>query len=132
MYFYEKKNGAGGNRSFEYRSLANIFFEASTRTSCSLQAAMMRLGGKIEHIDGKRNNLGAKKGESLEGTIKCFECYSHVTILKHPALGSLPKVLNIATKPIINVGDSISAHPSPYKKYIPIYNPLSLIVMSCT
>src|SRR3569832_1176275 len=56
----------GGDRRLQHKVLATVFFEASTRTSCSFQASMLRLGGTYMHVDGNGNTSAGQKGESLE------------------------------------------------------------------
>jgi len=102
----------GGDDRLKHKVLATIFYEASTRTSCSFQAAMMRLGGKFLHVDGQGNSSAAKKKESLEDTIRCLECYVDAIVLRHPVTGSVPKVVQATTKPVLNAGDGIGEHPS--------------------
>lgn len=100
---------AGGDDRLKHRVLASVFYEASTRTSCSFQAAMMRLGGTFLHVDGGKggNTSASKKGESLEDTIRCLECYTDVTVLRHPTTGSVQQVAlgDGTVKPVINAGD---------------------------
>ena len=108
------KNEGGDNR-LSHRVLASVFFEASTRTSCSFQTAMMRLGGNIMHIDaGKNGNTSSKKGETVSDTIKCLQCYTDVTVMRHPDKGTVTDaVLNGGLqKPVINAGDGIGEHPT--------------------
>jgi len=102
----------GGDDRLKHKLLATIFYEASTRTSCSFQAAMMRLGGKFLHVDGNGNSSAAKKKESLEDTIRCLECYVDTIVLRHPLTGSVPKVVRATTKPVLNAGDGIGEHPT--------------------
>lgn len=102
----------GGDDRLKNKILATVFYEASTRTSGSFQAAMMRLGGKFLHVDGQGNSSAAKKKESLSDTIRCLECYVDVVVLRHPATGSVPKVAKIAAKPMLNCGDGIGEHPT--------------------
>ena len=102
----------GGDDRLKHKLLATVFYEASTRTSCSFQAAMMRLGGKFLHVDGQGNSSAAKKKESLEDTIKCLECYVDVVVLRHPVTGSVPNVCQATTKPLLNAGDGINEHPT--------------------
>ncbi|VEU44919.1 unnamed protein product [Pseudo-nitzschia multistriata] len=102
----------GGDDRLKHKLLATIFYEASTRTSCSFQAAMMRLGGKFLHVDGNGNSSAAKKKESLEDTIRCLECYVDAIVLRHPLTGSVPKVVQATTKPVLNAGDGIGEHPT--------------------
>ncbi|KAL7515692.1 hypothetical protein ACHAXN_012909 [Cyclotella atomus] len=105
----------GGDERLKFKILASVFYEASTRTSCSFQAAMLRLGGKVLHIDaGKSGNTSSSKGESLDDTIRCLECYTDITVLRHPIKGSVPSVaLGGGTmKPVINAGDGTGEHPT--------------------
>jgi aspartate carbamoyltransferase len=103
----------GGDDRFKHKLLATVFYEASTRTSCSFQAAMQRLGGKILHVDGQGNSSAGKKKESLEDTIRCLECYVDAVVLRHPVTGSVPAVYHSGlTKPLVNAGDGIGEHPT--------------------
>jgi len=106
---------SGGDDRLKHKILASVFYEASTRTSCSFQAAMLRLGGKVLHIDaGKGGNTSSSKGESLDDTIRCLECYTDVTVLRHPVKGSVPSVAlgGGTTQPVINAGDGTGEHPT--------------------
>jgi carbamoyl-phosphate synthase/aspartate carbamoyltransferase/dihydroorotase len=102
----------GGDDRLKHKLLATVFYEASTRTSSSFQAAMMRLGGNFLHVDGQGNSSAAKKKESLEDTIRCLECYVDVVVLRHPVTGSVPKVAKSTMKPMLNAGDGIGEHPT--------------------
>ena len=102
----------GGDDRLKHRVLGTVFYEASTRTSCSFQAAVMRLGGTFIHVDGKGNSSANKKGESLEDTIRCLECYTDATVLRHPVQGSVGRVIDIAMKPVLNAGDGVGEHPT--------------------
>ncbi|CAB9511496.1 Aspartate carbamoyltransferase [Seminavis robusta] len=102
----------GGDDRLQHRLLGTVFYEASTRTSCSFQAAVMRLGGKFIHVDGQGNSSANKKGESLEDTIRCLECYTDATVLRHPVHGSVGRVIQMATKPVLNAGDGVGEHPT--------------------
>jgi carbamoyl-phosphate synthase/aspartate carbamoyltransferase/dihydroorotase len=102
----------GGDDRLAHRILGTVFFEASTRTSCSFQAAAMRLGGKFIHVDGQGNSSANKKGETLEDTIRCLECYTDATVLRHPVQGSVGRVIGIAQKPVLNAGDGVGEHPT--------------------
>ena len=77
---------------------------------------MMRLGGTFLHVDGGKggNTSASKKGESLEDTIRCLECYTDVTVLRHPTTGSVQQVaLSDGTvQPVINAGDGVGEHPT--------------------
>ncbi|MFH1306924.1 MAG: aspartate carbamoyltransferase [Candidatus Micrarchaeota archaeon] len=86
------------------------FFEPSTRTSLSFQAAARRLG--IEIINYSHNTSSSKKGESFEDTIKMFDGYSDVIILRHPDAGSAQLAADVANSPVINAGDGANQHPT--------------------
>jgi aspartate carbamoyltransferase len=109
------KEGGGDDR-LKHHILASVFYEASTRTSCSFQTAMMRLGGTFIHVDaGSSGNTSAsKKGESLSDTIKCLQCYTDVTVLRHNVKGNVGDlVMNGGLdKPVINAGDGVGEHPT--------------------
>ena len=99
--------------------IGTIFYEASTRTSCSFQTATLRLNGTYIHIDGMGNTSTGKKGETLSDTIRCIQCYTDAIVLRHPVTGSIYTILQqlqqqseTPTKPIINAGDGIGEHPT--------------------
>ena len=103
----------GGDHRLQHRILATCFFEASTRTACSFQAAMQRLGGTTIHVDGEGNSSANKKGETLADTMQCLECYVDLTVLRHPVTGSVGHVVAVAAKkPVINAGDGTGEHPT--------------------
>lgn len=102
----------GGDQRLQQCVLGTAFFEASTRTASSFQAAIIRLGGKSIHVDGQGNSSAGKKGESLADTIRCLECYTDATVLRHPVQGSVGDVIEITRKPVINAGDGIGEHPT--------------------
>ncbi|KAL7481950.1 hypothetical protein ACHAW6_007635 [Cyclotella cf. meneghiniana] len=106
----------GGDDRLRHKLLATVFYEASTRTSCSFQAAMLRLGGKVVHVDAGKggNSSSSAKGESLEDTVRCLECYVDATVLRHFEKGSVPRVAlgGGTSKPVINAGDGVGEHPT--------------------
>ncbi|KAI2491825.1 hypothetical protein MHU86_22731 [Fragilaria crotonensis] len=102
----------GGDNRLAHHILGTVFFEASTRTACSFQAAMQRLGGTTIHVDGEGNSSANKKGESLSDTIQCLECYVDLTVLRHPVTGSVGQVVQVAAKPVLNAGDGTGEHPT--------------------
>lgn len=91
--------------------LANLFYEPSTRTSSSFQAAMQRLGGAVIAIHGVQYS-SVSKGESLPDTIRTLECYADVIVLRHPEVGASEIAARYASKPIISAGDGIGEHPT--------------------
>mmetsp|Transcript_12913 Transcript_12913/g.27483 ORF Transcript_12913/g.27483 Transcript_12913/m.27483 type:complete len:357 (-) Transcript_12913:90-1160(-) len=125
----------GGDTRLQHKVLASVFYEASTRTSCSFQAAMMRLGGTFLHVDGgsSGNTSASKKGESLEDTIRCLECYTDITVLRHPMTGSVQKVAlgGGTVKPVVNAGDGVGEHPTQaLLDYFTIYDELGLALVA--
>jgi aspartate carbamoyltransferase len=100
-----------GNSEKRHFILATVFFEASTRTSCSFQAAMQRLGGSTIHVDSQTSSSG-QKGETLADTIRCLESYVDIMVLRHPIRGSVGEIISYAKKPVINAGDGTGEHPT--------------------
>lgn len=92
--------------------LGNIFYEPSTRTSCSFQVAMMRLGGDIVNIQG--TNSSVAKGESLNDTIMTLASYTDIVVLRHPIAGVHSNFIKQYPDkiPIINAGDGSHEHPT--------------------
>lgn len=101
----------GGNDSLKNKVLASVFYEPSTRTSCSFQAAMLRLGGSVICINEDHSSV--KKGESLADTIRTMASYCDVIVLRHPVKGSAQIAsMNSSSKPVINAGDGAGEHPT--------------------
>ncbi len=100
----------GGLDVLKRRILANIFYEPSTRTSCSFAAAMQRLGGTVLQINESSSSV--KKGETLDDTIRCLECYADFLVLRHPQNGAARQAALAAGKPVINAGDGTGEHPT--------------------
>ena len=87
-----------------------VFFEPSTRTMASFQAAAQNMGGSVININDVYSST--KKGESLEDTIRTMCSYCDAIVLRHPLIGSSARAVNVATKPIINGGDGAGEHPT--------------------
>ncbi|XP_052750577.1 CAD protein isoform X2 [Galleria mellonella] len=90
--------------------MSSIFYEVSTRTSCSFAAAMQRLGGSVIHTDATSSS--AKKGETLEDSVAVMASYSDVVVLRHPEPGAVARASRHCRKPIINAGDGVGEHPT--------------------
>ncbi|MFI5333573.1 MAG: aspartate carbamoyltransferase [Chlamydiales bacterium] len=91
--------------------LASCFFEPSTRTRLSFEAAMLRLGGQVIGFSDA-DSLSVKKGETLFDTMKVIGGLSDAIVLRHPLEGAA-KLASLATsKPIINAGDGANQHPT--------------------
>ncbi|PCH34671.1 carbamoyl-phosphate synth [Wolfiporia cocos MD-104 SS10] len=92
------------------RVLATVFFEASTRTSASFEAAMKRCGGEVVAIDVGRSSV--QKGETLQDTVRTLGCYADAIVIRHPDVGSAQLAAKFSPVPIINAGDGIGEHPT--------------------
>ena len=93
------------------KKLATLFFEPSTRTRLSFEAAMMELGGNVLGFS-EAGSSSAAKGESVEDTVRMVSCYADIIAMRHPLEGA-PRVASFKTGvPIINAGDGGHAHPT--------------------
>ena len=93
------------------KKLATLFFEPSTRTRLSFEAAMYELGGNVIGFSAA-NNSAAAKGESVSDTVRTVSCYADIIAMRHPKEGA-PMVASMATDiPIINAGDGGHNHPT--------------------
>lgn len=90
--------------------IASIFYEPSTRTRCSFESAIKRLGGSVLEINSDRSSV--KKGETLEDFVRSMECYADAIILRSPDVGSCEKASEVLKKPLINAGDGSGEHPT--------------------
>ena len=91
--------------------LATLFYEPSTRTRFSFEAAMMRLGGKILGFS-EPNSTSAAKGETLADTITMVSIYSDIIAMRHPMEGSAKLASMYSSVPVINAGDGGHQHPT--------------------
>lgn len=95
----------------EGKVLALAFFEPSTRTMLSFQAAMQRLGGSVIWFSSKEAT-SAWKGENLADTIRMLDAYSDCIVIRHKLEGAAAFAAEIAEKPVINGGDGSQHHPT--------------------
>jgi aspartate carbamoyltransferase catalytic subunit len=91
--------------------LATLFYEPSTRTRFSFEAAMLKLGGQVIGFSGE-NASSAAKGESISDTVKTVACYADIAVIRHPKEGSARVAAVAAGIPIINGGDGGHQHPT--------------------
>ena len=91
--------------------LATLFYEPSTRTRFSFEAAMMRLGGKILGFS-EPNSSSASKGETLADTIKMVSIYTDIIAMRHPREGAARVASKYSRVPIVNAGDGGHQHPT--------------------
>ena len=97
--------------SCKRKKLATLFFEPSTRTRLSFEAAMLELGGSVIGFSAA-NNSSAAKGESVADTAKTISCYADIIAMRHPKEGAALVAANNASIPVINAGDGGHCHPT--------------------
>ena len=105
------KNPAKYQEKCKYKKLATLFFEPSTRTRLSFEAAMLELGGNVIGFS-EANSSSASKGESVSDTIKVVGCYADIIAMRHPKEGAPYAASFKADVPIINAGDGGHNHPT--------------------
>lgn len=93
------------------KTVCMAFFEPSTRTRLSFEAAAHRLGANVIGFTDVASTSGAK-GETLEDTIRVLSGYCDAIVLRHPETGAAQRAEAVATVPIINAGDGAGQHPS--------------------
>lgn len=93
------------------KKLATLFFEPSTRTRLSFEAAMYELGGNVLSVTGGATSSVAK-GESVADTAKTVSCYADIIAMRHPKEGAALVAARNATIPVINAGDGGHCHPT--------------------
>ena len=93
------------------KKLATLFFEPSTRTRLSFEAAMYELGGNVLGFSEAQSSSSAK-GESVSDTIRTVSCYADIIAMRHPKEGA-PYVATLKSRvPVINAGDGGHNHPT--------------------
>lgn len=95
----------------EGKKLATLFFEPSTRTRLSFEAAMLELGGSTLGFS-EANSSSASKGETVEDTIRVVSCYADIIAMRHPIEGAPKVAANTSLVPVINAGDGGHSHPT--------------------
>ena len=93
------------------KKLATLFFEPSTRTRLSFEAAMLELGGNVISMASAASS-SASKGESVADTAKVISCYADIIAMRHPKEGAALVAANNASIPVINAGDGGHCHPT--------------------
>lgn len=90
--------------------LVNLFYEVSTRTSCSFAAAMQRLGGSVISVDSQTSSV--QKGETLEDTVQILGSYGDIVVLRSKENGAAERAARVCEQPVINGGDGTGEHPT--------------------
>jgi len=93
------------------KKLATLFFEPSTRTRLSFEAAMYELGGAVLGFSAA-DSSSAAKGESVSDTVKTVSCYADIIAMRHPKEGAPRAAAMAASVPVINAGDGGHNHPT--------------------
>ncbi len=107
----EKKGFGSHSGLLNGKVIASLFFEPSTRTRLSFEAAANYLGsGVVGFADTTRTSIA--KGETFEDTIRVIDGYCDLIVMRHPESGSAKKAAAIADKPVINGGDGSNEHPT--------------------
>jgi aspartate carbamoyltransferase catalytic subunit len=94
-----------------HKKLATLFYEPSTRTRLSFEAAMLELGGNVLGFS-EANSSSAAKGESVADTAKTISCYADIIAMRHPKEGAPYVAAQNASIPVINAGDGGHNHPT--------------------
>ncbi len=107
---FDRDPGAAGDRH-EGTLLGLMFFEPSTRTRMSFEAAVKRLGGDIVDM-GPVETSSVQKGETLADTVRVIEGYADALVLRHPSQGAAEMATEFVSVPLLNAGDGAGHHPT--------------------
>ncbi|KRQ86239.1 Aspartate carbamoyltransferase [Caloramator mitchellensis] len=105
------KNPEKFSNACQGKILATLFYEPSTRTRFSFEAAMLRLGGQVIGFS-EPNSSSVAKGESIADTIRTIACYADIAVMRHPKEGAPRVAAQYSTIPVINAGDGGHQHPT--------------------
>lgn len=103
---------AGGSNRLSGKILATLFFEPSTRTRLSFEAAMTRLGGSVLTAENAIETSSWAKGETIEDTARIVESYADAIVMRHPHAGFPSRAADVINIPVINAGDGAREHPT--------------------
>lgn len=107
----EKVLEKGGDDRLRGKILASLFYEPSTRTRLSFEAAMQRLGGDVITAEGIQFS-SMYKGETIEDTVQVIGRYADIIVMRHPEQGSADRAASTSPVPFINAGDGPGQHPT--------------------
>ncbi len=109
----ERVVARGGTLDYQHKIMATLFYQPSTRTRLSFEAAMQRLGGRVCSTEDARTFSSEVPGEQLEDTIRIISGYSDVIVLRHSEPGGAARAADVSAVPVINAGDgSGGQHPT--------------------
>ena len=106
-----EKHPAKYAHACEGKKLASCFYEPSTRTRLSFEAAMINLGGQVIGFSDAASS-SASKGESVSDTIRVISCFADICSMRHPKEGAPMVAASRSTIPVINAGDGGHCHPT--------------------
>ena len=109
--FEKELKGKGALNLLKGKILATLFFEPSTRTRLSFEAAMQRLGGGVISMASAESSSAAK-GETVADTAMTVAQYADAIVIRHPRIGSAKEAAEAADIPVINAGDGAGQHPT--------------------
>ena len=107
-----KANPENYTEELKNKVVAVMFFEPSTRTRMSFEAAIQRLGGKMIVTENGKENSSARKGETLEDTIRVLDKYADAIVMRHSRDDAAIAADSVSRVPIINAGSGKSEHPT--------------------
>src|SRR5579859_7825347 len=102
----------GGTDEYRSRLMATLFYEPSTRTRFSFEAAMHRLGGRVITTESAREFSSVSKGETIEDTIRILNGYADLIVIRHNEVGAAQRAAAASRVPVINAGDGVGQHPT--------------------
>lgn len=98
--------------SLQGRILATLFYEPSTRTRLSFEAAMQKLGGSVLSVENARDSSSAVKGETIADTVRVVSGYADAIVIRHFEQGTAAAAAAASPVPVINAGDGAGEHPT--------------------
>ncbi len=109
----EKIVARGGTLDYQNKILATLFYEPSTRTRFSFEAAMHRLGGRVLSTEHARTFSSEMEGEQVEDSIRIIGGYADVIVIRHNEEGGAKRAAQVSSVPVINAGDGNGGqHPT--------------------
>ena len=105
------RDPAAYQEAARHKKLATLFYEPSTRTRLSFEAAMLNLGGSVLGF-ASADSSSAAKGESVADTIRVISCYADIAAMRHPKEGAPLRAARYSRIPVINAGDGGHQHPT--------------------
>jgi len=109
----ERVVARGGTLDYQHRIMATLFYQPSTRTRFSFEAAMHRLGGRVLSSDHARVFSSEIEGEQVEDSIRIIGSYADVIVIRHHEVGGAKRAARVSPVPVINAGDGNGGqHPT--------------------